>query len=289
MERLVQQMANGLIIGSTYAVVAIGFSLVFTVMRVVNLSHPEIFMIGMFLALLIAVQVTQNLLVILVLVALGTALLGLLVERVALRPLQKQGVLMPLIGTAGVSIFMQYTVAAISGPDERAFPRLIPLAGYWLGPVTLTSWQLTNLGFSILMLLAVSVYVRRTRWGRATRAVAERPDVAAAFGVDVNRVAQLSVALATLLAGVAGVSIALLYGVVSPFVGGLYGLKSFVCMLVAGNRHIEGVMVVGLLLGIIEALVTGLVSANLRDAISFVLLIAILYFRPKGLFGSYDY
>jgi branched-chain amino acid transport system permease protein len=288
-ERLLQQMANGLIIGSTYAVVALGFSLVFTVMRVVNLAHPEIFMIGMFLALLVAVHVTQNLIVILVLVAAGTALLGLVVERIALRPLQKQGILMPLIGTAGISIFLQYTVAAISGPDERAFPRLIPLAGYSAGPVTVTSWQLTNFCFSILMMLAVSLYVRRTKLGRATRAVAERPEVAAAFGVDVNRVAQISVALATLLAGLAGVSIALLYGVVSPFVGGLYGLKSFVCMLVAGNRHIEGVMAVGLLLGVTEALVTGFISANLRDAISFLLLIGILYFRPKGLFGSYDY
>ena len=289
MERFLQQIANGMIIGSTYAVVAIGFSLVFTVMRVVNLSHPEIFMIGMFLALVIVSNVSQSLLVILPLVAVGTALLGLVVERVALRPLQKQGVLMPLIGTAGISIALQYTVAAISGPDERAFPRLIPLAGFDLGPVVVTSWQLSNFVFSLIMLLAVSVYVRRTPWGRATRAVAERPDVAAAYGVDVNRVAQISVALATLLAGLAGVSIALLYGVVSPFVGGLYGLKSFVCMLVAGNRNIEGVMAVGLLLGVTEALVTGFVSANLRDAISFILLIGILYFRPKGLFGSYDY
>ena len=129
--------------------------------------------------------------------------------------------------------------------------------------------------------------MRRTSWGRATRAIAERPDVAAAFGVNVGRICQFTILMASSMAGVAAVSVGTLYGSASAFVGLLYGLKAFVCMLVAGNRYFEGVMVVGLGIGIIESLVTGYLSSSLRDAAAFFVLIGVLYFRPNGLFGSY--
>ncbi len=288
MALLLQQLVNGLIIGSTYTVVALGFSLVFSVMGVINMAHPEIFMISAFVGLLIAGHILPNFFVVLLGVVVVAGLLGLTLERAVLRPLRGPNLLMPLIGTIGVALFLQYLMAGIFGSDPLPFPQLISQGRISAGSVSVTTLQLTNFGISLLIMLGVSYYVRRTKWGRATRAVAERLEVAAAFGVNVNRVAQVTVVLASMMAGVAGVSIALLYNTAWAFIGGLYAIKSFVCMLVSGNKNIEGVMVVGLTLGVIEALVTGYVSSSLRDAVAFVVLITVLYFRPSGLFGSYE-
>lgn len=287
MELLLQQLANGLVIGSTYAVVAIGFSLVFTVLRVVNFAHPDIFMIGMFAGLLTARFVSTEPIVVLLGGTIATALAALVLERTVIRPLRGRDVLSTLIATLGIAIVLQNAAAIIAGPDPVKFPTVIESRAVSLGPVVLTTLQLVNLLLCSVMLLAVSLYVRRTRFGRATRAIAERPDMAAIFGVNVNLVCQVSIVIASALAGVAGISVGMLYGSAWAFVGTLYGLKAFVCMLVAGNRNFEGVMVVALMLGIIESMVTSYVSSSLKDAVAFLVLIGILMFRPSGLFGSY--
>jgi len=167
-------------------------------------------------------------------------------------------------------------------------PSVIPPNTFIVGGVRVTSMQLVTFLTAVAIMLALRYYVHSTRWGRATRAVAEKPDVAAACGVNVNLVSQLTVGIASIMAGAAGVALGLLYTSAAPFMGLLYGLKSFICMLVAGNRHIEAIMAVGLLLGVVEAMVTGYISSNLRDAVAFALLLAVLFFRPQGLFGSYE-
>ena len=288
MDLFIQQLANGLIIGSTYAVVAIGFALVFTVLRVINFAHPEIFMVGMFAGLLAGVHISDNFIVVLFFGAAGAALVGLALERAVLRPLRGRDVLMTLIATLGVAIMLQNGTAAVMSPDPVAFPPAIPVTLLLSERIILTSTQAVNFVVSLLLLAGVSLYVRKTRYGRATRAIAERPDVAAAFGVDVTRVSQVTVVLASTMAGVAAVSVGALYGSAWAFVGLFYGLKAFICMLVAGNRFFEGVILVALSLGIVEALVTGYVSSNFRDVAAFVILIAVLYFRPNGIFGSYE-
>src|SRR5262249_60377143 len=154
--------------------------------------------------------------------------------------------------------------------------------------VRVTSMQIPTVLTAVLIMLALRYYVYRTRWGRATRAVAEKPAVAAACGVNVNLVSQLPVSIASVMAGAAGVALGLLYSSAAPFMGLLYGLKSFICMLVAGNRYIEAIMAVGLLLGVVEAMVTGYVSSNLRDAVAFALLLAGLFFPPPGMFCSFE-
>jgi branched-chain amino acid transport system permease protein len=287
MDLFLQQIANGLVIGSTYAVVAIGFSLAFTVLRVINFAHPDTFMVGMFAGLTAGRMISDNIVVVLLGGALGSGAVGLALERTVIRPLRGRDVLMTLIGTLGVAIMLQNGMAALMGPDPVPFPALLPAQLLALGPLSLSVRQLANVGICLVILAAISYYVRATKLGRATRAVAERPDVAAAFGVDVGRVSQVSVVLASLMAGFAAVSVGMLYGSAWAFVGLLYGLKSFTCMLVAGNRYFEGVMVVALGLGVIEALVTGYVSSSLKDAVAFLVLIGVLYFRPNGLFGSY--
>ncbi len=288
MELFLQQIANGLVIGSTYAVVALGFALAFSVLRVIHFAHPDVFMVGMFTGLVAANAVPAGGLVLaLVGGAIGAAALGYGIERTVIAPLRGRDVLTSLIGTLGVAIMLQNGMVAIVGPDPLPYPGLVPRSFVEIGPVLLTLRQVVNLGLSLVLLALVSAFVRVTRTGRAARAIAERPDVAAAFGVDVARVCQITIVLASAMAGIAAVSVGTLYGSASAFVGLLYGLKAFTCMLVAGNRHIEGVMAVSILLGVLEALVTGYISSSLRDAVAFCVLISVLYVRPDGVFGSY--
>lgn len=291
MDLLLQQICNGLVIGSTYAVVALGFALAFSVLRVVHFAHPDIFMIGMFSGLVAANYWPVLGLVVAILAgaagAAGAAAMGYFAERTIIGPLRGRDMLTTLIGTLGLSIVLQNGMALIVGPDPVAYPTLIPAKFFDIGPVMLTLRQLVNLGLSVVLLGLVSIFVRFTKTGRATRAIAERSDVAAAFGVDVARICQITIVFASGLAGVAAVSVGSLYGSASAFVGLLYGLKAFTCMLVAGNRHIEGVVAVAIGLGIVEALVTGYVSSSMKDAAAFVVLIGVLYVRPNGMFGSY--
>ncbi len=289
MELFLQQIANGLVIGSTYAVVALGFALAFTVLRVINFAHPDVFMIGMFAGLVAGVQFPEGgLLLAIVVGAVVAGAVGFLIERTVIRPLRGRDVLSTLIGTLGVAIMLQNGMAIIAGPDPVAYPLLLPRKMIDIGPVALTFKQLVNFGICVLLLAFVSFYVRGTRIGRATRAIAERPDVAAAFGINVGLICTVTIVIASMMGGVAAVSVGTLYGSAWAFVGLLYGLKAFTCMLVAGNRYFEGVMVVGLAIGVIEALVTGYVSSSLKDAVAFFVLIGVLYFRPNGLFGSYS-
>ena len=289
MELFLQQIANGLVIGSTYAVVALGFALAFTVLRVINFAHPDIFMVGMFAGLVAGVQFPEGgLLLAIVVGAVVAGAVGFLIERAVIRPLRGRDVLSTLIGTLGVAIMLQNGMAIIAGPDPVAYPLLLPRKMIDIGPVALTFKQLVNFGICVLLLAFVSFYVRGTRIGRATRAIAERPDVAAAFGINVGLICTVTIVIASRMGGVAAVSVGTLYGSAWAFVGLLYGLKAFTCMLVAGNRYFEGVMVVGLAIGVIEALVTGYVSSSLKDAVAFFVLIGVLYFRPNGLFGSYS-
>jgi branched-chain amino acid transport system permease protein len=289
MDLFLQQLANGLIIGSTYAVVALGFALAFSVLRVIHFAHPEVFMIGMFSGLMVAEWFPFGGLALAMLGGLvGAGAVGWALERAVIAPLRGRDVLTTLIGTLGAAIMLQNGMALIFGPDPVAYPPLLPRRFIDIGPVAVTLRQVANVGICLLLLAFVSFYVRGTRIGRATRAIAERPEVAAAFGVDVAWVCQVTILVASVMAGIAAVSVGTLYGSASAFVGLLYGLKAFICMLVAGNRYFEGVMVVAIGLGVIEAMVTGYVSSSLRDAVGFLVLIGVLYVRPSGLFGSYQ-
>jgi branched-chain amino acid transport system permease protein len=285
----IQQVLNGIITGSTYAVVALGFALIFSVMRVVNLSQPDLFMAGTFVGLVVASHFTHNVFFVMLAAALVTGLIGIILERTVFRPLRYQNIMMPFIATAGIAISMQYGLELIFGPDQKPFPALIKQFPLSLGPFTMDSLQLFNVAVAFLIMVGISYYVNRTKMGLATRALAEKPDITATFGVNVGRVAQITVFIATAAAGLAGVSAGVQFQTASVFVADLYGLKSFICMIVAGNRSIEGVMLVGLLLGVTEALVSGFVSSRLQDAVAFFVLIVILNFKPSGLFGSYNY
>lgn len=288
MEQFLQQLMNGLMAGSTYAVVALGFGLTFSVMHVLNLAHPETAMLGAFGGYVVMSSFTNNILVVAAAAVVTGLLAGLIIERLAIRPTRGRHILTSFIATGGVSMVMQNGTQRIFGVDPV---RMVgPISGVQnFGGVIASNMQLLTFGIAAAMMLALRFYVQNTKWGRATRAVSEKHEVAAALGVDINRVSQLTVGISTAVAGMAGISIALLQSSANPYMGAVFGTKSFVCMLVAGNRRIEGIALVGLLLGVLEALVAGYISSSLRDMVAFAVLVAVLYFRPAGLFGSYEH
>lgn len=300
MTTFLQQVVNGLMAGSVYAVVALGFALVFSVMRVLNMAHPDLAMIGAYVAYLIGTKAFPDQVaslslgpaigVFAIVLVAGMAVsggAGVVLERVVIRPTRGRYLLIPFIATAGVAIFLENGANRIFGANPVPVPGILPYHVIDIAGVSFTVMQLATFVTAMVMMAAVHYYVSRSRWGLATRAVAESADVAAGCGVDVNAVSRRTVGIASAMGGAAGVTIALLQTSASPFMGLGLGLKAFVVMLVAGNRRIDGILVVGLMLGVLEAMVSGYLSSDLRDAVAFGLLLTILLFRPSGLFGSY--
>lgn len=294
MQEFFQQILNGTAVGAAYAVVALGFGLIFSVMRVINLAQPDLLTIGAYATYVVAstsfLAHASWPVAFLVVIMAGVAVAaigGLIIQETVVRPLQHRDMLMPFLATAGVAIIIENGVQAIWGVDPVGIPPVVPVVSYSIGGVTITSTQLIIIAAALVILAAVSYYVRRTRLGLATRAVAERSEIAATCGVDVRRVGQVTVLLASASAGLGGVVLALLFSSATPTFSLTFGVKAFVVMLVSGNRHIEAIMASGLALGIGEALITGYVSSSYRDAVSYGILIAILLWRPQGVFGSY--
>lgn len=300
MTEFFQQLLNGLMIGSSYAVIGIGFGLVFGVMRVCNVAHAQFFMLGGYVGFVVGlpfamkagpVSIAERMGIFVTVVVAAVVLMGLvgvIVERIIVRPLRGTPVMVPFIATAGAATALQYGAQLVFGADPVLVPRLIPSTTLYLAGLNVTSAQITTLVGMVAMLAGVRYYVHGTRWGQATRAVAEWPDVAAACGVNVDRVFQATLAISAAAGAVAGVLVSSLYASASPFMGDLFGTKAFICVLVAGNRKIEGMMLVGLIVGISEALVAGYISSTYRDAVAYLILVLILAFRPAGLFGSYE-
>jgi len=291
MTEIAQVLVNGLVSGSTYAAVAVGFGLTFSVLRVINLAHPEFFMVAMFVALTVGRWLGTGLLGLIVsvfMVCLVMIVLSLLIEFLVLRPIQKAPVITTLIATSGVAIIIPNAVAKIFGPDSQSFPRFLAFHSFQLAGVRISNFDIITLFVATGGTIVVAMFVKATRWGLATRAVAENRSVASTFGIQVNRVSQLAVTISSLVAGGAGLGVALLLQQISPFLGAIFALKAFVCMLVAGNKRIEGIAFVGFGLGILEALIASFVSSGFRDAIAFAILIMVLFIRPRGIFGSYQ-
>src|SRR5262249_12097965 len=218
----------------------------------------------------------------------GTAALGMLIELAAIRPIRSQGglFLAPMISTIGVGIVLQEVATRLFGAEQIGFPRRVEAVTYALRPVTVTSVQLTILGVAVGLMVALHLFVTRTRAGMAMRATAESLTIARILGIRTNRVILLTFAVASALGGAAGVLVGLQFNAISPFIGVDMGVKGLAIMLLGGLGNIQGAMVGGLILGIIEVMSVAYLSSSYRDAFAFLVMIAVLLFRPQGLFGS---
>ena len=301
MDLLLQQLINGLILGSLYALVALGYTMVYGILELINFAHGEIVMLGAMVSVAIlgalaGVGLPIPLALVAALVAAVAVCMstGVLVERVAYRPLRNAPRLAPLITAIGVSIVLQNLAMIVWGRQYLSFPPVLDIEIYELAGATVTNVQMLIVAVAALVMVGLLLLVQRTRLGRAMRATAQNREVAGLMGVDVNRVIAATFAVGSALAAVAGILIAAYYGIAHYNMGFILGLKAFSAAVLGGIGNIPGALVGGLLLGVIESLGAGYIGditggflgSHYQDIFAFFILILVLVFRPAGLLGE---
>jgi branched-chain amino acid transport system permease protein len=285
---LLQQVVNGLTLGSTYAIIALGYTLIFGVLNIVNMAHGEIFMIGAFVGLMLVTKLQTGIFTALAGAMLTGAVLGYLLERIALRPLRRREVshLAPLISTIGVSIFLESLALKIFGPQAQSFPPVFSGQLFELGTLKISIIQIVILAVSFGLMIALRFWLAKTKMGKSIRATAENLETAGLLGVNTSQVIIVTVMLASGLGSVAGVLVGLAFNAVEPTMGITMGFKGLAVLILGGLGNITGAMVGGLLLGIAEVFSVAYGESSYREAVAFGLIIILLFIRPQGLFGS---
>ncbi|CAB4530811.1 MAG: branched-chain amino acid ABC transporter permease [Actinobacteria bacterium] len=299
MSYLGQQLVNGLTLGGVYALIALGYSLVYGVLQILNFAHGDVYMVGAFLGYFVElalggptksiVPVPIMLFLMFAISMIGTGLLGIVIERFAYRPLRGSSRIAPLISALGVSILLQNAAQLIFSANIRSYDTssFIPSTlGFSIGDVTIDSVRITVLILAFALMFALSRWVNKTQVGRAMRAIAIDRDAAVMMGIDIDKVIRWTFFVGAALAAAAGVMNGLLLRGVSSGMGFVPGLKGFTAAVIGGIGSIPGAMAGGLLLGVVESLTQGYLSTNFSDFYTFILLIAVMLLRPNGLFGK---
>ncbi len=303
MDIFIQQLINGLVLGSIYALVALGYTMVYGILELINFAHGEITMIGAMVSLAVINLLIGSSLdlpgVMIVFIGVLTAIpacmaLGFVIERVAYRPLRHAPRLAPLITAIGVSIVLQNAAMLIWGRQYISFPPIIPIRRYEILGATISNLQIFIFIFSGLLMAGLIMLVHKTRLGRAMRATAQSPQAASLMGVNVNNIIAITFILGSALAAIAGVMVGAYYGLAHYYMGFLLGLKAFCAAVLGGIGNIAGAMLGGLLLGVIESLGAGYIGdltggflgSHYQDVFAFLVLILVLVFRPSGLLGE---
>ncbi len=296
MNYLLQQLVNGVSLGAIYGLIAIGYTMVYGIIGMINFAHGEIYMIGAFVSLIAflalgvagVTYVPLALLLVLVIAMIFTAVYGWAVERIAYRPLRSSFRLAPLISAIGMSIFLQNYVQLLQGARVKALQPVVE-GGITLAtgdfPVRVSFLQIFILAITFVLMAGFSYVIAATPLGRAQRAVEQDATMAALLGVDVDRTISLTFVIGAVLAAVAGMMVLLYYGVIDFYIGFEAGIKAFTAAVLGGIGSLAGAMLGGLLIGLIEALWSGYASVEYKDVMVFVVLILVLIFRPSGLFG----
>ena len=301
MDIFLQQLINGLTLGSVYAVVALGYTMVYGIIQLINFAHGELVMIGAMVAFtLIGVLVPTGLHpLLIVLIATACAVpacmaVAYAMERLAYRPLRRAPRLAPLITAIGVSIILQHLALLVWTRNNLAYPQIIKTVSYQVGGATITNVQIAIMAMSVVMMAGLGLLVYRTRLGTAMRATAQNAQVAGLMGIDINRMIAATFVIGAALAAVAGVMVGSYYGIAHYQMGALLGMKAFAAAVLGGIGNLPGAMLGGLLLGVVEALGAGYIGdltgdvfgSNYQDVFAFLVLIAVLVFRPSGLLGE---
>ncbi|MGM9925695.1 MAG: branched-chain amino acid ABC transporter permease [Bacillus sp. (in: firmicutes)] len=284
---LIQQLVNGLSLGSIYALIALGYTMVYGIVKLINFAHGDVFMVGAFVGFYSITILDLPFLPALVLAMAVCAVFGVLIERIAYKPLRNATRIAALITAIGVSLLIEYGFIYFRGAQPEAYPKdVLASRNLDIFGVTINSQSLLIFGISLLLMIILTVIVHRTKIGKAMRAVSFDADAAKLMGINVDNTISATFAIGSALAGAAGVIFGLYYIKIEPLMGILPGLKAFVAAVLGGIGIIPGAMVGGLLLGVIEALVSAAGFSLWRDGVAFIVLILILIFRPQGLFGK---
>jgi branched-chain amino acid transport system permease protein len=299
-----QLTVNGLTLGSLYALIALGYSMVYGILKLLNFAHGDVYMIGSFIGLGVltalggpanpSVPIVVLLLAMFLVAMLGSGLLGVVIERVAYRPLRDAPRIAPLISALGVSFFLQNSMLLLFGAQFRTYDPFTlfadPVTGlvrtWTIGSVTISIMQVVAMGAAVALMVVLTLFVARTQLGKAMRATSYDREAASMMGIDTDRVIAWTFFIGSALAGAAGVMFGLVFSQIFHFMGFLAGLKGFTAAVVGGIGSIPGAMLGGLLVGLTEAYATGYVSGNWADLVVFSLLVVVLLVRPSGLLGT---
>lgn len=298
-EYIIQQLINGLTIGAVYALIALGYTMVYGIIELINFAHGEIYMIGAYvgiitLGVLSAQGVTQNSLalamgIVLVVSMVYCASYGFTMERIAYRPLRQAPRLSPLITALGMSIFLQNYVMLTQGARDKFFPPLFT-GGINIDEVRISYIQVFIMLISVLLMIALQLFIKNTRLGKAMRATAQDKKMASLVGINIDRVISITFIIGSSLAAVAGIMVGMYYGLVNFYIGYVAGLKAFTAAVLGGVGNIAGAMLGGFLLGLLEAFAAGFIppphGAQYKDVFAFAILVLVLIFRPSGLLGE---
>jgi len=296
MELFVQQIMNGLTVGAVYALIALGYTMVYGVLQLINFAHGEIYMLGAYLGIIVlsfltaigltAVSLPLALLATIVIAGIFCSAYGATMERLAYKPLRDAPRLSPLISAMGVSIFLQNYVMLTQGSTDRVFPAIIPKKAVFIFGAQVTYLQIFIMVVSVLLMAALQFFIMKTRMGRAVRATAQDMKMAGLMGVNIDSVITMTFVLGSFLAAVAGVMVAMYYGLVNFYIGYLAGMKAFTAAVMGGIGNIPGAMLGGFVLGILESLGAGYLWPEYKDAFAFLALVLMLIIRPQGLLGE---
>jgi len=287
-EQLLQQIVNGISLGSIYALIALGYTMVYGIIKLINFAHCDVYMIGAYVGYVCMAKLGLDFFPSLLASMLVCTLLGVVIEKIAYKPLRNATRITALITAIGVSLFLEYTTMFFASADVRTYP---PMTGFMaktfkMGDVVISAQQILIAVITVILMVLLQLIVKKTRIGKAMRAVSLDKDAAELMGIDVDSTISFTFALGSALAGAAGILVGVYYNSINPLMGVLPGLKAFVAAVFGGIGIIPGAMLGGYLIGIIEVFVAGFGYSMYRDAVVFAILILILILRPAGLLGK---
>jgi len=286
MDAFLQQLVNGLSLGSIYALIALGYTMVYGIVGLINFAHGDVYMIGAYVGYAVTMYTGFGFIPALLISMVTCAVLGMLIERIAYRPLRNSTRIAALITAIGVSLLLEYTMMAFVGAQVRAYPKVLDNQLFYVGDVIISSQQIIIVITSIVLMILLQFVVHKTKRGRAMRAVSYDMDTAKMMGIEVDQTISFTFLLGSALAGAAGVLVGIYYNSIDPLMGMMPGLKAFVAAVFGGIGSIPGAMIGGLSIGVIETLVAGYGGSLYRDAAVFAILILVLLIRPSGLLGK---
>ncbi|MCT3039242.1 branched-chain amino acid ABC transporter permease [Leuconostoc mesenteroides] len=286
MTTFIQQLINGLMLGSVYALLALGYTMVYGIIKLINFAHGDIYMLGAYFGYFFIKVLHLNFFIALILAMTVSAIIGVVIEYIAYRPLRHSPRIAVLISALGISFLLENGMTYLYGSDQRSFPQAIKTVQYHFYGIQVSNIQLIIAVTSIVLMLLLTYIVKNTKMGRAMRAVSADPDAASLMGININHTISFTFAIGSALAAAGGVLIGLYYNSIDPLMGMTPGLKAFVAAVLGGIGIIPGAAVGGWLIGILETMVQATAFSDYKDAIVYAMLIVILLIKPTGILGK---
>lgn len=286
MDQFIQQMVNGVSLGSIYALIALGYTMVYGIIKLINFAHGDVYMVGAYIGFAATTYAKLSFLPALIISMFTSALLGMFIEKVAYKPLRNSSKIAALITAIGVSLLLENLMTYFAGAEIRSFPKLMSSEQINMGNIVLNMQQVYIVITAFFLMVLLQFIVQKTKVGKAMRAVSADKDAAQLMGIKIDSTISFTFAIGSSLAGAAGVLVGVYYNSIDPLMGMLPGLKAFVAAVFGGIGSIPGAMIGGLSIGILETLVSGYGNSMYRDAAVFAFLIVILIIKPSGLLGK---